>query len=208
LNLHTADGHTLEAEWAAPEEAQRTAVLCHPHPQYGGTMRSIVISALFEALPKLGIACLRFNFRGVEGSEGAHSEGRDEPHDVVAAIDAATAAAAAAGIDGPLALIGWSFGADIALSIDDPRVAGWVGIAPPLRFRPQPVYDVVAQDARPKLLVLAAHDEFRAPDEIAVETSAWQNTRIEIVAGASHFFVGRTERVSTLVGDFALQLVG
>ncbi len=208
MNLLTADGHTLEAEWVAPVGARRTAVLCHPHPQYGGTMRSIVISALFEALPKLGIASLRFNFRGVEGSEGSHTEGRDEPHDVVAAIDAATAAAASAGIDGPLALIGWSFGADIALGVDDPRIAGWVGIAPPLRFRPQTVYDIVARDPRPKLLVLAAHDEFRAPDEIAAETNEWESTRIEIVAGASHFFVGRTERVTTLVGEFTLQLAG
>jgi alpha/beta superfamily hydrolase len=207
VKLRTADGHALEAEWVAPEGAHLTAVLCHPHPQYGGTMRSIVISALFEALPKIGIACLRFNFRGVEGSEGTHSEGRDEPHDVVAAIDAAAVAAADASIEGPLVLVGWSFGADIALGISDARLAGWVGIAPPLRFRPQHVYDVVADDPRPKLLVLAAHDEFRAPDEIAAETSAWKATRIEVVAGASHFFVGRTERVTTLVGKFALQLL-
>jgi alpha/beta superfamily hydrolase len=208
LVLHCTDGVELEGEWASPEGTARgTVVLCHPHPQYGGTMRSIVISALFDGLPKLGIACLRFNFRGVEGSEGTHSEGRDEPHDVIAAIDAATAGAAAAGIDGPLALVGWSFGADIALGVHDPRIAGWVGIAPPLRFRPQHVYDIVADDERPKLLVLAAHDEFRSPDEIAAETSAWNATRIEVVAGASHFFVGRTERVTTLVGEFALQLV-
>ena len=53
-------------------------VLCHPHPQYGGTMRSIVIGALFDALPPRGVACLRFNFRGVEGSEGAHDFGNLE----------------------------------------------------------------------------------------------------------------------------------
>src|SRR5205823_3852327 len=139
VRLHTADGLSLEAEWASPSDARAIAVLCHPHPQYGGTMRSIVISALFEALPERGIACLRFNFRGVEGSEGSYAEGRDEPLDVAAALDAATVAA----VDGPLALIGWSFGADIALGIDDRRVAGWVGIAPPLRFRPERAYDAV-----------------------------------------------------------------
>ena len=198
MRLHTADGLGLEAEWTAPSDARATAVLCHPHPQYGGTMRSIVISALFEALPERAVACLRFNFRGVEGSEGSYSDGRDEPLDVVAALDAATEAA----VDGPLALIGWSFGADMALGIDDARIAGWAGIAPPLRFRPAHAYDAVGNDQRPKLLVLAANDEFRAPAEIADATSAWASTRIETVAGASHFFVGRTERVVALVGDF------
>jgi alpha/beta superfamily hydrolase len=206
--LRTADGLTLQAEWTAPTGARAVAVLCHPHPQYGGTMRSIVTSALFESLPGKGIACLRFNFRGVEESEGIHSGGRDEHLDVVAALDAATEAAASAGIVGPLALIGWSFGADIALVIDDPRVAGWLGIAPPLRFRPVSAYDVVGYDARPKLLVLAANDEFRAPDEIAADTREWKSTRIEIVAGASHFFVGRTDRVIELAADFVAQLPG
>jgi alpha/beta superfamily hydrolase len=198
VRLHTEDGLSLEAEWTSPSGARAVAVLCHPHPQYGGTMRSIVISALFEALPERGIACLRFNFRGVEGSEGSYAEGRDEPRDVAAALDAATEAA----VDGPRSLVGWSFGADIALGIDDPRIAGWVGIAPPLRFRPEGAYEAVGRDPRPKLLVLAANDEFRAPGEIVAATSAWESTRIETVAGASHFFVGRTERVVTLVGDF------
>jgi len=202
VRLHTADGLSLEAEWAGSPDARAIAVLCHPHPQYGGTMRSIVISALFEALPERRIACLRFNFRGVEGSEGSYAEGRDEPLDVAAALDAAFDAA----VDTPLSLVGWSFGADIALGVDEPRVAGWVGIAPPLRFRPEHAYDAVGHDPRPKLLVLAANDEFRAPTEISAATSAWASTRIETVAGASHFFVGRTERVVTLVGDFVAGL--
>src|SRR5438552_3863528 len=65
LTLATRDGVALEAEQATPEGASRASVvLCHPHPQYGGTMRSIVISALFDALPAAGFTCLRFNFRG------------------------------------------------------------------------------------------------------------------------------------------------
>jgi alpha/beta superfamily hydrolase len=204
----TADGIALQAEWNAPDGARATAVLCHPHPQYGGTMRSIVISALFETLPTFGIACLRFNFRGVEESEGTYAEGRDEPLDVVAALDAATSAASDADIVGPLALIGWSFGADMALATDDGRITGWLGIAPPLRFRPPSAYAAIGADARPKFLVLAAHDEFRPPEEIATETRGWRATRIEVVAGASHFFVGRTDRVVTLASDFVLSLTG
>ena len=158
-------------------------------------MRSIVISALFESLPTHGIACLRFNFRGVEASEGAYAEGRDEPLDVVAALDAATAPGAdartarsrsSAGRSAPT----WRSG------IDDPRIAGWVGIAPPLRFRPEGAYDAVGGDPRPKLLVLAAHDEFRAPAEIAsrdrhVELDAASRSSPARATSSS----GRTDRV-------------
>ena len=207
MNLRTADGLTLEAEWAEPADgpAFAVAVLCHPHPQYGGTMRSLVVSALFEALPHHGIACLRFNFRGVERSEGEHTEGRSEPLDVAAALDAFSGSERA---HLPLALVGWSFGADMALTTHDPRPAGWVGIAPPLRFRPASAYEPVAADARPKLLVLAANDEFRAPADIEAETREWSATRTETIAGASHFFVGRTDRVVALVAGFVEALAG
>jgi alpha/beta superfamily hydrolase len=191
----TADGLRLEAEWAGPDQPQAVAVLCHPHPAFGGTMRSIVISALFEALPEHNIACLRFNFRGVENSQGEYDEGRSEAQDVVAAID--TAAATYPGL--PLTLVGWSFGADMALTVPDERTRAWIAIAPPLRFRPATDYDIVGADARPKLLLLAEHDEFRAPAEIEAEVAAWQETRVEVIAGASHFFVGRTQRVVELV---------
>jgi alpha/beta superfamily hydrolase len=201
--LHTSDGLTLEAEWADAEGAPHAiAVLCHPHPQYGGTMRSIVTSALFEGLPRAGVACLRFNFRGVEGSKGAYSEGRDEPRDVVAAIDAVT------DVGLPIVVVGWSFGADMALTIDDERLAAWVGIAPPLRFRPGSDYAPVAADPRAKLLVLAAHDEFRAPAEVEAEVAQWHATQIEVIAGASHFFVGRTEAVVDSVRRFVQEVAG
>jgi uncharacterized protein len=199
VKLKAADGVGLEAEWSPAPEPHATAVLCHPHPQYGGTMRSIVISALFEALPRRGISCLRFNFRGVEGSDGESTAGRDEPLDVLAALDAASESSESSG---PLVLIGWSFGADMALTIDDSRVAGWAAIAPPLRFRDAAEYETVGKDGRPKLLILGAHDEFRTPAEIEDATRHWNATRVEVVAGASHFFIGRTERVVTLAGAF------
>jgi alpha/beta superfamily hydrolase len=188
----TRDGLTLEAQYApaTTPHPRVGAVLCHPHPQYGGTMRSIVIGALFEALPGHGVACLRFNFRGVEGSEGTHGEGVDEPLDVIGALDVL---AGELHPSVPIVLVGWSFGGDMALSVTDERVAAWVGIAPPLRF--SAAAHAAGDDARPKLLVLAQHDEFRAPEEIEAATASWVNTRRVVVAGASHFFVGRTERV-------------
>ncbi len=193
-----SDGNTLEAEVVRAVGAPDVGVvLCHPHPQYGGTMRSIVISALFAALPDRGAAVLRFNFRGVEGSTGTYDEGRGECGDAAVALHT-LASMVPAGT--PLVLVGWSFGGDVALSVLDPAISAWVGIAPPLRF----VADLsaLAADPRPKLLVLAAHDEVRAPDEVAASAATWLAVEIEIVPGASHFFVGRTDQLTAVVGRF------
>lgn len=203
LTLGAADGVTLEAERAIPDGPSRVSVvLCHPHPQYGGTMRSIVIGALFDALPAAGCTVVRFNFRGVERSTGTHDDGRGELLDVQAAIDVA---AQGIGDDEPLVLTGWSFGADMALATPDERLAGWIGIAPPLRFRTD--FDAVAHDARPKLLVLGQHDEFREPASVVEVTEGWSATEIDVIAGASHFFVGRTDRVVDAVRGFVERVV-
>jgi alpha/beta superfamily hydrolase len=203
FTLTTADGLALEAERSAATGAARAGmVLCHPHPRFGGTMRSLVISALFGALPDAGIDCLRFNFRGVEGSEGDHEDGDGERTDVVAAIDT-LAAALAPGT--PLVLAGWSFGADMALSVPDARVAAWLAIACPLRSARDP--DVVGRDPRPKLLVLAEHDEIRSPEEIRAAVAGWTNSSIEVIRGASHFFVGATDKLVALTGDYVGRVV-
>ena len=196
LRFIADDGVSLEGELTDTVDAPPIAVvLCHPHPQYGGSMRSIVISVLFAELPAAGYPCLRFNFRGVEGSSGAYSEGIGESLDVVAALT--TMARTVPGV--PIALVGWSFGADISLGVADPRLAGWVAIAPPLRFRAQ---FAAANDARPKHLVLAEHDEFRQPDDVRATVADWRDTTVAVIPGASHFFVGRTDRVvsETLAG--------
>ena len=180
----------LEGELARSDAGRAAVVLCHPHPQFGGTMRSLVISVLFAELPAAGYDCLRFNFRGVEGSAGEYGKGETEPLDVVAGITAITEAVPGL----PVVLVGWSFGADMALAVIDPRIAGWVAIAPPLRFRS--AFDA-ATDARSKHLVLAEHDEFREPADVTALVADWTATTVSIVAGASHFFVGRTDRVVT-----------
>jgi uncharacterized protein len=200
--LSTADGVTLEAEIATPESVTRCGVvLCHPHPQYGGTMRSIVISALFDALPQHGVTCLRFNFRGVERSEGAHDFGNLERVDAETAV---SALAVRLPRGTPLILSGWSFGADMALSVRDQRVTAWMAIAPPLAS----VHDLdgLAADPRPKLLALAQHDEYRDPAEVTELAERWANADVHVVGGASHFFVGRTDRLVDLATGYVDRL--
>src|SRR5205823_8989980 len=120
----------------------------------------------FAALPRAGVAALRFNFRGVEGSEGTFDDGRGERHDVVAALDALHPI-----VEGvPLILAGWSFGADTSLAVADDRVAGWFCAAPPLR-RPDDL--VAGRDPRPKLLAIPEHDEYMPPGAAAAVTSSW-----------------------------------
>jgi uncharacterized protein len=129
VRFETGDGLSLEGEVTLPEDARAAVVLAHPHPAQGGTMRSLVTSELFRLLPLAGLAALRFNFRGVEGSEGTHDHGRAEHLDIEAAVGAM--AGHAPGLT--LVVAGWSFGADVALTVSDGRLAGWALLAPPLR---------------------------------------------------------------------------
>jgi alpha/beta superfamily hydrolase len=193
LMLTTSDGLHLEAELRVPDDPWGAVVLAHPLPTHGGDMHSIVPAALFQALPPEGVATLRFNFRGVGASDGAFDSGRGERLDIVAAIDALHA------ITEGLALIvtGWSFGADTALCVDDERLAGWCAIAPPLRDEARPLM-VAARESRPKLLAIAEHDQFRPPDAVTPVVDGWTNTQVEVVRGADHFFLGRTERLAHL----------
>jgi alpha/beta superfamily hydrolase len=199
----TSDGLSLEAEASVPSEPLGTVVLAHPHPQQGGSMRSIVTSELFRALPAAGIATLRFNFRGVEGSEGTFGGGVDERRDVVAALDRLCEMSDAR----PLVLAGWSFGADVSASVVDERLAGWFLIAPPLRMLPASDF-TVGGDPRPKVLAVPENDMFRPPESARDATADWVNTRIEVVAGADHFLVGRTTKVADLAIDFVRTLRG
>jgi len=202
LTLRTADDVTLEAEAHVPDGAWAAVLLTHPHPLHGGTMRSLVTSELFRLLPAAGVASLRFNFRGVEGSEGTHGGGRAEHADVVAGLDGLTALAPGV----PLAIAGWSFGADVALSVTDGRVAGWFCVAPPLRIL-APDELLAASDPRPKCLAVPEHDQFRPPASVAEAAAGWRTTTIEVIAGADHFCVGRTDRVGELCLAFVRRLM-
>ncbi|MGI9599277.1 MAG: alpha/beta hydrolase [Acidimicrobiales bacterium] len=201
LTVTTADGIGLRAELRAPAEPVATAVICHPHPLYGGDMYNNVVTGLFDHLALAGVACLRFNFRGSGGSEGQHGDGRDEQVDVVAAIDEL----ATRWPDKPLILAGYSFGADVSLAIDDARIAGWLAIAPPLRV--VEVEQMVAgRDPRPKRLATGTDDDFRAPDQAREATAGWTNHLVVDVPGANHFFMVGMDTVRSTATDLLNEL--
>jgi len=111
------DGPAGAIECAIDEPASGTtsglplrgvAVLCHPHPQHGGTLDNKVVQTMARAFVQLGYRAVRFNFRGVGGSAGAWDEGRGEVDDALAVVDALRVAGL------PLVLGGFSFGAFVA----------------------------------------------------------------------------------------------
>lgn len=198
LHLQTTDGVQLEAELAMPPQARAAAVICHPHPLHGGSMHTPVGDALFRALPKLEIAALRFNFRGVEGSGGTHDNGVGEQLDVVAAIDGLKTAV---GSEVPLVVTGWSFGADVSLAVTDDRIAGWVAIAPPIRVLEPDAFGA-GSDPRPKRLLVPEHDQFNPPTSAEKRSAAWTSTSIHVVTQADHFLAGKLSELVDQTADF------
>lgn len=200
--LTTADGLRLRAEWAAGEADAAsntpppTVVLCHPHPLHGGTMYAGIIDVLFRALPPLGVSCLRFNFRGVQGSDGRHDHGDRERLDVTAAIDEAVARRP----DHPVRLVGWSFGGDLALATSHDALDGWVAIAPPLRVV-EPDQMPAGSDPRPAHLLVGEHDAFRSPASAADAIAGWSNGTITPIQGADHFFAAHMREVVDHVAE-------
>jgi len=200
----TSDGVALEAELSRPAVAVAGAVVCHPHPRYGGNMHATLVAVLFDVLPEAGIACLRFNFRGVGGSTGAYDGGRGERLDVAAAA----AALAGEAQDLPIWLVGWSFGADVALAGDAPGVAGWIAVAPPLALV-EPGEMVAPGDPRPTVLLVPEHDMFRGPASAAAEVASWPVAPVlETLPAADHFLGGHAHEAAARVRDHILGIGG
>jgi uncharacterized protein len=203
LTLTSSDGLTLVAALASPQSPNAAAVMCHPHPRMGGTMNAPLLLALRDELVRRGYAVLRFNFRGIGESEGESSLGVDE----VADAQGAVARARSFGGDLPVVLIGWSFGAAVAvrLAAQDDGLAGCVAIAPAVKPKPEisaglPPAREVEVDV-PLLLVCAAHDELVARDDC----TGWaEAARAEVVVarGANHFFWGKYETLGATVGNW------
>jgi alpha/beta superfamily hydrolase len=114
----------------APRDGGPAAVVCHPHPQFGGTMHNKVVHAAAEALVRLGLPTLRFNFRGVGRSGGDHDGRVGEQDDMRAVLDHL----ATLYPDAPLLVAGYSFGAFVGLQVGcrDSRVEALIGIAAPM----------------------------------------------------------------------------
>ena len=194
---------TLEAEVSTVTQPTAAAVICHPHPLYGGNMYNNVVGGLFDTLTAAGVTSLRFNFRGVGGSTGTHGDGIAEQADVAAAIS--VMAERHPGL--PLLLCGYSFGADVSLAVTDSRVSGWFVVAPPLRV--VSVAEMGAgPDPRPKHITSGTADDFRPADQLPEATEGWANVAVTPIDGANHFFTTGMDQVTAAAVAAAEALTG
>lgn len=197
----------LEGVCYLPDHGEHlpVAVVCHPHPLYGGSMDNNVVQAISSALVERGIAALAFNFRGVGGSQGAFDGGRGEQEDVRAALDWLCSRDY---VDArKIGLTGYSFGAAVALPVacGESRVKAVALVSLPL------MDDAQVQQSRsllttcyiPKLLV-CGDDDFVVPlsamqrlAEVAPEPK-----EVRVIAGADHFWWGNEQTVAATVADF------
>ena len=186
----------LEATLRVPDRAPSAiVVVAHALPTHGGTMRNPLIATIARACAERGWYALRFNFRGVGGSSGAWTEGREEPADVGAATEHARALAPGL----PLGVCGYSFGARMTLrwmehggSAD---AVALVGLAlRSVALSPEPLPPVP-----PGTFIVAADgDEFGSAAEVQ---QAVPQAGVAVVSGTDHFFRGRYPEVAALVAD-------
>ena len=189
----------LEAVLERPGEGalEGCAVVCHPHPQHGGTMHNKVAHTLARALVRSGFEVLRFNFRGTEGSEGEFDDGVGELDDALAAIEFMRSRHGSY----PLWLAGFSFGAAIAVKAAVAmHVDGLVSVAPAIsRF----AAGLETQPDCPWLIIQGDEDELVDVEE----TVAWVDSlapgpELLIINGGEHFFHGRLSELRSAVMNF------
>lgn len=175
----------IEAALRVAHAARAVAVVAHPHPLHGGTLHHPVVFHVDRQLHGLGLTTLRFNFRGVGGSDGEHDEGRGEIEDVGSAASWIRGLAP----EQPLLLVGYSFGSlcSIRFALQEPAVRGLIAIGLPLREFP--IREEIMRFARPIAVVQGSADEFGAPDEVREILSAARPAgRLSVVEGAPHLF--------------------
>jgi alpha/beta superfamily hydrolase len=200
--LAVAPDVALEARLAVPARAPAGVVVCHPHPLYGGDMDNPVVVRVQQVCAELGLATLRFNFRGVSESSGTHGGGVGEQDDATAALDALAQATGT----GPLAIAGYSFGAWVAALVGcrDARVTALALIAPPLAM-----YDFGGLEGKrvPTLAVAGTADPYCPAGDFQRFTARFAWVTPALIEGADHFFFGKLYPLGTAVGGWAREWI-
>jgi alpha/beta superfamily hydrolase len=181
---------------AGAENATHAALVCHPHPLFGGTLHNKVVFHTMKALNSFGFPVLRFNFRGAGLSQGEHDHGNGEVEDVRTALDWLDAE-----FQMPLLFAGFSFGSAVGLraSCPDARVKALIGVGVPaipvVADTEAPrvyTFDFLRECVKPKLFVSGARDQFGPRAQLeALVASAAEPKKLVVIEGADHFFEGR-----------------
>ncbi len=186
----------IECALDRPEAAPRgVAVVCHPHPQFGGTLDNKVAQMLARTFMQLGWASMRFNFRGVGKSEGTWDDGQGEVDDALAVVAAARARPEFVGL--PLALAGFSFGGYVAATAAERLPEGakalrLVLVGPSTEKQQVPAVPadtVVVHGESDDVVPLAATLDWARP----------QSLPVIVLPGVGHFFHGQLTLLKTVL---------
>ena len=187
--------------------ATHAALVCHPHPVYGGTLHNKVVFHTMKALNSFGFPVLRFNFRGTGLSDGEHAGGIGEVDDVRAALDWIEREFTL-----PIIFAGFSFGAAVGLrtACPDDRVKALIGLGLPVTPIDERVYDFafLRSCTKPKLFVSGSRDQFGPPGklEAVVQSLAEPKKLVRIEAG-DHFFEGRLKELRAAIENWIREMV-
>jgi len=197
---------------AGAENASHAAVVCHPHPLFGGTLHNKVVFHTMKALNSFGFPVLRFNFRGTGLSQGEHDHGMGEVDDVRVAFD---------WLDNelhlPLILAGFSFGAAVGLkaACADSRVKAAISVGTPVvpvaadtELPRTYTFDFLHDCAKPKLFVSGARDQFGPRTKLeALVASLPEPKKLIVIEGADHFFEGRLRELREAIETWVKEAV-
>jgi alpha/beta superfamily hydrolase len=177
------------------------ALVCHPHPKFGGTMHNKVVFAAMKALNEFGFPVLRFNFRGAGLSEGAHDTGQGEKNDVGAAL-----AWLKREFHLPIIFAGFSFGAATGLPVacHEEEVTALISIGTPVHITDRAdQYDVLPRCHKPKLFVSGAADQYGPREQLErLIARAAEPRKLVLIEGADHFFDGRLQELRAVIQDW------
>ncbi|MFP6808828.1 MAG: alpha/beta fold hydrolase [Pseudomonadales bacterium] len=192
---------SLEAILDLPEGTQRCAVICHPHPLYGGNLHDNLVSILSGACLSMGIGTLRFNFRGVGQSEGSHDKGAGEVNDIVSVVEWLRVEKGITSI----ILGGYSFGAVVALkAIGQVSPEQIILVAPPVGMmdtsvEPGGTLGGEEQPDAQMLVILGDRDDIVEHNSTL---SFFTDAKVHSIKGADHFFASASAEIQQAVREF------
>ncbi len=174
------------------------ALVCHPHPVFGGTMHNKVVFQAAKALDSLGMAVLRFNFRGAGLSDGIHDKGRGEIDDARAALEFLAAEFPGT----PLLVAGFSFGCWVGLraGCDDARVEKLIAMGTPVNNSD---FSYLGKCAKPKLFVHGSNDQHGDVEKVRqLVASLPGENELVVVEQVDHFFTGKIEELGKTIREW------
>ena len=183
-----------EPEDQAPGEA---ALICHPHPQHGGTMHNKVVYRIARGLRRAGHVALRFNYRGVNLSEGSYAGGEGELDDARVALEFLKDRYPGL----PVTLAGFSFGSRIVLRLgcESAGARRVIAVGFPTVYKDRSYLEGCTV---PRIFVQSTHDEFGPVEELQRITDALpEPKRVELVEAQDHFFTGALERLEETIAS-------